>query len=152
MLDAVDAAKEGRDTLGGVAEVVAHRVPLGLGSHVHWDRRIDALLGGALMSIPAVKAVEIGDGFAGGTPRFACPRRDRLSGDGAFVRTTNRAGGVEGGITNGDPVRVRIHMKPLSTLMRPLATVDVITGEVSWPSGSGAMCARFPPQASWPNT
>lgn len=129
MLDAVDAAKAARDTLGGVAEVVAHQVPPGLGSHAHWDRKIDGLLSGALMSIPAVKAVEIGDGFAGaGRPGSAA--HDEIGyRDGAFVRAANRAGGIEGGITTGDPVRVRIHMKPLSTLMRPLATVDVGTKE-----------------------
>ncbi|MCJ7725293.1 MAG: chorismate synthase, partial [Acidimicrobiia bacterium] len=129
MIDAVDAATADRDTLGGVVEVVAHRVPPGLGSHVHWDRKMDALLSGALMSIPAIKAVEVGDGFAGASRPGSIAHDEIGYRDGAFTRATNRSGGVEGGITTGDPIRVRAYMKPLSTLMRPLGTVDVVTKE-----------------------
>jgi chorismate synthase len=129
MMAAVDAARSARDTLGGVVEVVAHGVPAGLGSHVHWDRRIDALLGGALLSIPAIKAVEVGDGVAGAA-RPGSAAHDEIGYEGSgFTRETNRSGGVEGGITNGAPVVVRAFMKPLSTLMRPLGTVDVDTRE-----------------------
>jgi len=129
MIDAIDAAKAARDTLGGVVEVAALRVPPGLGSHAHWDRKIDALLGAALMSIPAVKGVEVGDGFAGAARDGSVAHDEIEYGDGGFRRATNRAGGVEGGITTGDPLRVRVHMKPLSTLMKALGTVDVDTKE-----------------------
>ncbi|MBU1495025.1 MAG: chorismate synthase [Actinomycetota bacterium] len=127
MIDAIDAAKAARDTLGGVVEVVAHRVPPGLGSHVHWDRKIDGRLAGALMSIPAIKAVEVGDGVAGAGRSGSAAHDEIEPGEGGFRRATRRAGGVEGGITTGEPLRVRAHMKPLSTLMRPLGTVDVDT-------------------------
>ena len=125
------AAREG-DSLGGIVEVVAHGVPIGLGSHVHWDRKIDALIAMAVMSIQAVKGVEIGDAFAtAAVPGSAAhdaiswnPEAER------FTRSTDRAGGTEGGITNGEPVVVRAAMKPLATLNRPvLGTVDVLSKE-----------------------
>jgi chorismate synthase len=129
MIAAIDAAKEARDTLGGVVEVIAYGVPPGLGSHVHGDRRIDARLSGALMSIQAIKGVEVGDGFETAS-RPGSAAHDEISyTGGSFRRSGNRAGGVEGGMTTGEPVRVRAAMKPISTLMRPLGTVDVETKE-----------------------
>ncbi len=123
------AAKEG-DSLGGVAEVLAYGVPVGLGSHVHWDRRLDGLMAQAVMSIQAVKAVELGEGVrvAGkrGSEAHDAIRWD--AGTGTYVRDTARAGGVEGGISTGSLVVVRAYMKPLATLNRPiLSTVDVVT-------------------------
>ncbi len=129
MVEEIEAAKADRDTLGGVVEVLAYGAPAGLGSHVHWDRKLDGLLAGALMSIPAIKAVEIGDGFRGAARRGSEAHDEILHDDGGFTRATGRAGGTEGGITTGQPLRVRAAMKPLSTLMRPLATVDVVTKE-----------------------
>ncbi len=123
------AAKEG-DSLGGVAEVVAYGVPVGLGSHVHWDRRIDAMLAQALVSIQAVKAVELGEGFDV-SGRRGSQAHDAITWDaraGVYRRETTRAGGVEGGMSVGGPIVVRAAMKPLATLNRPvLATVDVVT-------------------------
>jgi chorismate synthase len=134
MVEAIDAARAGGDTLGGVFEVVARGVPVGLGSHVSWDRRLDGRLAGALMSIQAMKGVEIGAGFE------ACRLpgsqvHDEIEADparrltGGFRRSSNRAGGLEGGMTNGEPLTVRVGMKPLSTLMRPLRSVDLSSGE-----------------------
>ncbi len=129
MVAEVEAAKAERDTLGGVVEVLAYGVPPGLGSHVHWDRKIDGLLAAALMSIPAIKAVEVGDGFETARRRGS-EAHDEIHHDGEdFTRPTLRAGGTEGGITTGQVLRVRAAMKPLSTLMRPLATVDVESKE-----------------------
>lgn len=125
------AAKDG-DSLGGVVEVLAYGVPVGLGSHVHWDRKLDALLAQAIMSIQAVKGVEIGDGFevAG---RRGSAAHDPIEWDaaaGEYRRTSSLAGGTEGGISTGEVVVVRAAMKPLATLNRPtLATVDVVTKE-----------------------
>ena len=131
MSTAIDAAKSDRDTLGGVVEVVAHGVPIGIGSHVHYDRRLDTMLAGALMSIPGIKAVEVGDGFASAA-RFGSEAHDEIiAGDGEMLRETNRAGGIEGGISNGSVIRVRAAQKPLSTLMRPLRSVDVTTKEAA---------------------
>jgi len=127
MMAVIDAARAGGDTVGGVVEVAAHSVPAGLGSHVHWDRRIDARIAAALMSIPSVKGVEIGSGFGVASERGSGAHDGIEHGEGGFIRTSNRAGGVEGGITNGSVVVARAHMKPLSTLMRPLASVDVVT-------------------------
>ncbi len=129
MVAAIEAAKADRDTLGGVVEVLAYGVPVGLGSHVHWDRKLDALLAGALMSIPAIKGVEIGDGFRTAARRGSEAHDEIHHGEDGFTRATGRAGGTEGGMTTGQPLRVRAAMKPLSTLMRPLATVDVVTKE-----------------------
>jgi len=132
MIAAIDAAKRDRDSLGGVAEVVARGLPVGLGSHVAWDRKLDGRLAQALMSIPAVKAVEIGLG-AGAAARRGSEVHDAIgrSGEvstGGVVRATNRAGGLEGGMTTGEPLVLRVAMKPISTLMRPLETVDLATG------------------------
>jgi chorismate synthase len=129
MIEAIDRAKQDRDTLGGVVEVIGFGLPPGLGSHVHWDRRIDARLSAALMSIPAMKAVEIGDGFETASRPGSAAHDEIGYREGRFTRATNRAGGIEGGMTTGDPLRVRAAMKPLSTLMRPLASVDVETKE-----------------------
>jgi len=131
MTDLIEAAKHDRDTLGGVVEVLAYGVPVGIGSHVHWDRRLDAAIAGALMSIQGIKGVEIGDGFASAARPGSEAHDEIYPGDGRYERRTNRAGGIEGGISNGDIIRASAAMKPISTLMRPLATVDVTTGEVS---------------------
>ena len=129
MVAAIEDAKEQRDTLGGVFEVLGFDVPPGIGSHVHYDRRLDALLAAAVMSIPAVKGVEIGDGFEVATLPGSKSHDEILLDDGALTRPTNRAGGTEGGMSNGETIRVRGAMKPISTLMRPLRTVDMTTGE-----------------------
>jgi chorismate synthase len=136
MVARIDAAKEAGDTLGGIVEVVARHVVVGVGSHVSWDRRLDGRLAAALMSIPAVKGVEVGLGFAlGGLPGSAAHDEiARLEGhaggrSGGFERKSNRAGGIEGGMTTGEPVVLRAAMKPISTLMRPLQSVDLETGK-----------------------
>ncbi len=129
MIAEIEAAKEARDTLGGVVEVVVHGLPPGLGSHVHSDRRLDARLAEALMGIQAMKAVEIGDGLQSSRRRGSEAHDEIFYKDGQFVRNSDRAGGVEGGMTTGQPLRVRVAMKPISTVMRPLATVDVVTKE-----------------------
>lgn len=131
MVAAIDAAKADRDTLGGVAEVVAHGLVPGLGSHVHWDRKLDAALAEALMSIQAIKAVELGDGLRTARRRGSVAHDEIYLEDGEYVRHTDRAGGTEGGMTTGQPLRVRAAMKPISTLMRALDTVDVKTGEAT---------------------
>jgi chorismate synthase len=132
MIEAIDAAKHAGDTLGGVVEVVARGVPAGLGSHVSWDRKLDGRLAGALMSIQAIKGVEVGLGFGaamrpGSRVHDAIVRGEEPRG-GGFGRVSNHAGGLEGGITTGAPLVVRAAMKPISTLMRPLHTVDLRTG------------------------
>ncbi|MDO8665105.1 MAG: chorismate synthase [Gemmatimonadales bacterium] len=138
MMARIDAAKDAGDTLGGVAEVVARGVVVGLGSHVSWDRKLDGRLARALMSIPAVKGVEIGLGF--GASRVpgseahdeidrAAEGEGRVAG--GFARRSNRAGGLEGGITTGEPLVLRAGMKPISTLMSPLASVDLATGRAA---------------------
>ncbi len=125
----VDAAHRDGDTLGGVVEVVAYGLPPGLGSHVHWDRRLDGRLAGGLMSIQAIKGVEVGDGFTTAMRRGS-QAHDEIEGTADGIRRiTNRAGGIEGGMSTGDPVRLRAAMKPISTLPRALGTVDVTTGE-----------------------
>lgn len=129
MVAAIDRAREQKDTLGGVFEVVAIGTPVGIGSHVHYDRRLDAQLAGAMMSIPAIKGVEIGDGLEiAGVPGSRA-HDEIVHVDGSIARSTNRAGGIEGGMSNGQPIRVRAAMKPISTLMQPLKTVDMSTGE-----------------------
>jgi chorismate synthase len=129
MAAAVDAAKAAGDTLGGVFEVVAHGLPPGLGSYVHWDRKLDARLAGALMSIQAIKGVEVGDGFAGAARPGSRAHDAIVPGPGgAPRRRTGRSGGIEGGMSTGETLRVRAAMKPLSTLVRALDTVDVATG------------------------
>ncbi len=127
MVAEIEAAKADRDTLGGVVEVLVYGLVPGIGSHVHWDRRLDARLAGALMSIQAIKGVEVGDGFASAGRRGSAAH-DEIYHDGeAFYRKTVRAGGIEGGMSIGGPLRVRAAMKPISTVMRPLDTVDVAT-------------------------
>lgn len=126
MMAAIDAATEAKDTLGGLVEVAAHGVPVGIGSHVHHDRRLDGLLAGAVMSIPGIKGVEIGSGFEVATGPGSMGH-DEIRTD--RTRMTNRAGGIEGGMSNGEVILVRAAMKPISTLMQPLQTVDMMTGE-----------------------
>jgi chorismate synthase len=132
MIEAIKAAAKDGDSLGGAAEVIAYGVPVGLGSHVHWDRKLDGLLAQALMSIHAVKAVEIGEGIEIAGLRGSVAH-DPIGWDPvlqSYRRESNHAGGLEGGITNGEPVIARCYMKPLSTLNRPvLKTVDVVTKE-----------------------
>jgi chorismate synthase len=131
MLAAIDRAQANKDTLGGVFEVIGFGLPPGIGSHVHHDRRLDGRLAAALMSIPAIKGVEIGDGFlVAGLPGSKAHDEILLDG-GSLTRSTNRAGGIEGGMSNGQPLRARVAMKPISTLMQPLATVDLATGEAA---------------------
>ncbi len=125
MVEEIERAKADRDTLGGVVEVVAHGVPVGLGSHVHWDRRLDSRLAAALMSIQAIKAVEVGDGLETARRRGSAAHDEIYHEDGSFTRRTARAGGIEGGMSIGGAVRVRAAMKPISTVMKPLDTVDV---------------------------
>ncbi len=128
MVAAIEAAKADRNTLGGVVEVLAYGLPPGIGSHVHWDRKLDARLAEALMSIHAIKGVEIGDGFRSAARRGTVAHDEIFYGDQeGYYRLTNRAGGTEGGITLGGILRVRAAMKPISTVMRPLKTVDVDT-------------------------
>lgn len=128
MMAAVDEAKTRGDTLGGVFEIVASGMPSGLGSHVHWDRRLDAALAAALMSIPAVKGVEIGEGFANAALPGSQAHDEIFYEPGrGYYRKTNRAGGVEGGISTGEDLVVRAVMKPIPTLMAPLASVDIAT-------------------------
>jgi chorismate synthase len=129
MIDAIDEAKRNGDTLGGVFEVVARGLPVGLGSHVSWDRKLDGRLAGALMSIQAIKGVEIGMGFEAAA-RPGSKVHDAIVSDGhTYGRAGNAAGGLEGGITTGLPLVVRGAMKPISTLMQPLPTVDVRSGQ-----------------------
>ncbi|MEW2360073.1 chorismate synthase [Spirillospora sp. NPDC029432] len=129
MIAHIDELKKAGDTLGGVVEVLAYGLPPGLGSHVHWDRRLDSRLAGALMGIQAIKGVELGDGFT--TARRPGSRaHDEIDNtEDGVRRRTNRAGGVEGGMTTGEVLRVRAAMKPISTVPRRLDTIDVRTGE-----------------------
>jgi chorismate synthase len=144
IIQRIDAAKKAGDTLGGEVEVVARGVVVGLGSHVSWDRKLDGRLAGMLMSIPAVKGVEIGMGFeaarrpgsevhdpieGGAGALWAGGKRGSGDVRGGFRRPTNNAGGLEGGITTGEPVVVKVAMKPIATLMSPLATVDLASGQ-----------------------
>ncbi|WP_168583745.1 chorismate synthase [Gephyromycinifex aptenodytis] len=132
MVAQVDAARKDGDTLGGVVEVLAYGCPPGLGSHVHWDRRLDSRLAAALMGIQAIKGVEVGDGFRTAARRGS-QAHDEMAHDEqrTIRRATNRAGGTEGGMSTGEVVRVRAAMKPISTVPRALATVDVRSGEPS---------------------
>jgi chorismate synthase len=139
----IDQAKKDGDTLGGEAQVVVRGLPVGLGSHVHWDRKLDGRLAGALMSIPAVKAVEIGMGFEAAR-RPGSEVHDPIDADavpgqkapdpalrGGYRRRSNNAGGLEGGVSTGEPLVIRVAMKPISTLMSPLPTVDLTTGKAA---------------------
>ena len=128
MRAAINKAAEQGETLGGVVEVVATGVPVGLGSHVHWDRKLTSRLGAALMGIPATKGVEIGEAFAN-TALGGSLVQDAIRKDGdRLVRTTNRCGGIEGGISNGQPIVVRIAMKPIPTTRKSQASVDLVDG------------------------
>src|SRR5688572_32346990 len=133
MISRIDAAKAAGDTLGGICEVVVTGLPVGLGAHVSWDRKLDGRLAQAICSIPAVKGVEMGMGFEAAR-RTGAEVHDRIEpapGDprrGNVRRKTNRAGGLEGGMTTGEPLVLHVAMKPISTLMKPLATVDLRSG------------------------
>ncbi|HEX5017955.1 MAG TPA: chorismate synthase [Actinomycetes bacterium] len=129
MVDEIEAARKAGDTLGGVVEVVVYGLPPGLGSHVHWDRRIDAQLAAALMGIQAIKGVEVGDGFDLARRRGSEAHDEIVPTDSGVRRATGRAGGTEGGMTTGEVLRVRAAMKPISTVPKALDTVDVTTGE-----------------------
>jgi len=129
MVAEIDAAKKAGDTLGGVVEVLAFGLPPGLGSFTHWDRRLDARLAGALMSIQAIKGVEVGDGFTTATRRGSVAHDEIEATDNRIARRTNRAGGIEGGMSTGEPLRLRAAMKPISTVPRALDTIDTSTGE-----------------------
>jgi chorismate synthase len=129
MIAEIEAAKKDGDTLGGVVEVVATGVPVGLGSHVSGETRLDARLAGALMGIQAIKGVEVGDGFTTARRRGSQAHDEMVPGPDGVLRSTNRAGGLEGGMTNGEDVRVRVAMKPISTVPRALSTVDMSTGD-----------------------
>jgi chorismate synthase len=129
MVAEIDDARKAGDTLGGVVEVVVHGLPPGLGSHVHWDRRLDARLAAALMGIQAIKGVEVGDGFETARRRGSVAHDEIEQGAHGLQRRTGRAGGTEGGMSTGEVLRVRAAMKPISTVPRALDTVDVATGE-----------------------
>ncbi len=129
MVERIDQAHKDGDTLGGVVEVVVHGLPPGLGSHVHWDRRLDSRLAGALMGIQAIKGVEVGDGFALAATPGSLAHDEIVPTEDGLRRVSGRAGGTEGGMTTGEILRVRAAMKPIATVPRALRTVDVATGE-----------------------
>ncbi len=129
MVERIDQAHKDGDTLGGVVEVVVHGLPPGLGSHVHWDRRLDSRLAGALMGIQAIKGVEVGDGFELAATPGSLAHDEIVSTPEGLRRTSGRSGGVEGGMSTGEVLRVRAAMKPIATVPRALRTVDVATGE-----------------------
>jgi chorismate synthase len=129
MVARIDQAHQDGDTLGGVVEVVVHGLPPGLGSHVHWDRRLDSRLAGALMGIQAIKGVEVGDGFRSAATPGSAAHDEIVPTDAGLRRTTGRSGGTEGGMSTGELLRVRAAMKPIATVPRALRTVDVATGE-----------------------
>ena len=131
MVARVDQAHKDGDTLGGVVEVVVHGLPPGLGSHVHWDRRLDSRLAGALMGIQAIKGVEVGDGFELAATPGSLAHDEIVPTDDGIRRVSGRSGGTEGGMTTGEVLRVRAAMKPIATVPRALRTVDVATGEAT---------------------
>jgi len=131
MEDEIAAAHRDGDTLGGVVEVLAYGLPPGLGSHVHWDRRLDSRLAGALMGIQAIKGVEVGDGFELAAVRGSLAQDEIVAGTNGLERTSGKSGGTEGGMTTGEVLRVRAAMKPISTIPKALRTVDVVTGEAA---------------------
>ena len=132
MIKEIESAHRDGDTLGGVVEVLAFNMPPGLGSHVHWNRRLDSKLAGAVMGIQAIKGVEIGDGFTTATRRGSVAHDEiEKNAQGVIVRRTDRAGGTEGGMSNGEILRVRAAMKPISTVPKALDTIDVATGEAA---------------------
>jgi len=148
MVAEIDEAKKDGDTLGGVVEVLAYGVPSGIGSYVSADRRLDARLAGAIMGIQAFKGVEVGDGFRTAHRRGSQAHDEIVRGeDGLIQRASNRAGGVEGGMSNGEVVRVRGAMKPISTVPRALATVDVVTGEAATAQHQRSDVCAVPPAA-----
>ncbi|MEV8268233.1 chorismate synthase [Microbacterium sp. NPDC076911] len=129
MVEEVDDARRAGDTLGGIVEVLAYGLPPGLGSHVHWDRRLDGKLAQALMSIQAIKGVEVGDGFLTTTRRGSKAHDELYATDDGITRSTDRAGGTEGGMSTGTVLRVRAGMKPIATVPKALRTIDVATGD-----------------------
>lgn len=129
MVDSIKLAVKNKDTVGGVFEVVAAGLPAGLGSYTHWDRKLDGRIAKAVMSIPAIKGVEVGPAFDNAALFGSEVHDEILPGDGDYVRPTNRAGGLEGGVTNGKPIVIRAAMKPISTLRQPLKSVDLSTGK-----------------------
>lgn len=131
MVEEVDAARKDGDTLGGIVEVLAYGLPPGLGSHVQWDRRLDAKLAHALMSIQAIKGVEVGDGFETTRRRGSAAHDELFVTDGGIARATDKAGGTEGGMSTGTVLRVRAGMKPIATVPHALRTIDVATGEAA---------------------
>jgi chorismate synthase len=131
MVAEIDQAHKDGDTLGGVVEVAVHGLPPGLGSHVHWDRRLDARLAGALMGIQAIKGVEVGDGFGLASDPGSKAHDEIVSTESGIRRTSGRSGGTEGGMSTGELLRVRAAMKPIATVPRALRTVDVATGEAA---------------------
>ena len=149
MVAEIDDCQKAGDTLGGVVEVLAYDVPTGLGSYTHWDRRLDARLAAALVGIQAIKGAEIGDGFrtAGRRGSAAHDEIERDPETGLITRRTNRAGGLEGGMTNGEVLRVRAAMKPISTVPRALATTDVSTGEAATAIHQRSDVCAVPPAA-----
>jgi chorismate synthase len=132
MVEEIESAHKDGDTLGGICEILAYNMPPGLGSHVHWDRRLDARLSAAMMGIQAIKGVAIGDGFTSATRRGSVAHDEiEKNSEGRIVRRTDRAGGTEGGMSNGEVLRVSIAMKPISTVPKALDTIDVSTGEAA---------------------
>ena len=147
MVAEIDACHRDGDTLGGVVEVLAYGLPSGLGTYTSSDRRLDARLAAALMGIQAIKGVEVGDGFATASRRGSVAHDEIDRVDGRLVRRTNRAGGVEGGMSNGEVLRVRAAMKPISTVPRALATVDTATGEATTAQHQRSDVCAVPPAA-----
>lgn len=148
MVAEIDQCHKDGDTLGGIVEVLAYGVPSGLGSYVHGDRRLDAQLAGALMGIQAIKGVEVGDGFRTAARRGSQAHDEILPGaDGKIARASNRAGGIEGGMSNGEVLRVRAAMKPISTVPRSLPTVDTATGKAASAQHQRSDVCAVPPAA-----
>src|SRR6476646_6127775 len=137
MVARIDQANKDGDALAGVVEVVVHGLPPGLGSHVHWDRRLDAKLAEALMGIQALKGVEVGDGFELAATPGSLAHDEIVPTDAGLRRTSGRSGGTEGGMSTGEILRVRAAMKPIATVPKALRTVDVSTGEEGSPTTSG---------------
>ena len=135
MVTAIDEAKKAGDTLGGIFEIVINGAPVGLGSYVQWDRRLDMRIAGAMMSIQAVKGVEIGKGFElasmMGSEAHDIIKPDSQNQEKKWCRPTNNAGGIEGGMTNGEPIVIRVAMKPIATLGKSLESIDMSTGEAT---------------------
>lgn len=150
MIAEIEAAKADGDTLGGVVEVVVSGLPIGLGSFISGDDRLDGQLAAAIMGIQAIKGVEIGDGFTTARRRGSAAHDEMHPGPDGVVRSTNRAGGLEGGMTNGQPLRVRAAMKPISTVPRALATVDLATGDEAVAIHQRSDVCAVPAAGWWP--